>query len=479
MGLRIIFLLIILFSNLLSAKDLPPLYPGLSNELKKINSGGYHKWPKHSAGSYLSKHEYTPEEYSEFFRRFFKENPDLSLGFYSFIGYAVFGWFDEKARTNTQRGLCPVILENYTNYLKNGSEVLSGIIVKEIENKSVTFRTMAVMLRECVWLRPGYNYIPEFREKAREELIKIFSKKYDLSPFEYIDKEKLPGVNTYRAITLMLLAELDRENPELAITLGFNGKREEIFRKHRLFISDNAGLKDFDLNIIDSVLSQIPKEMHHLRTITVRDYLEEQKINVHEYHYTVNIFGSPKKRPQRENSFPKDSPPFDSDQFSLVVVHEINHSVAAKYVGEINKDTLYARQTQLIKEAGKNRMHYLRSEAKDGYFEKTPQEFIASMSNMWFANTERTLEVGYKRCLSNNFHPMNQALYMAEIYSLKTNTSRGFELDGDGNLSGYEFNLERDTEGKIIRISSSKFEYSFEYKNQFLSSCRKIEIKKP
>ncbi len=42
-------------------------------------------------------------------------------------------------------------------------------------------------------------------------------------------------------------------------------------------------------------------------------------------------------------------------------------------------------------------MNYLRSMLPDGFFETNPQEFIASISNQYIANTDLTLTVALKR----------------------------------------------------------------------------------
>lgn len=301
----------------------PALYPGLANELKIINSGDYHKWPKNNAGNYLGSTNYPPEEYSAFFRRFFKENPKLTQGFASYIGYAVFGWFSPEARLNTQRGFCPVVLDFFLEYAGESAEKLAKRIQAEQAQKSETFKVFAQMLAECT--RRGHALDSAFAGTAAPRLKELIARHVFLQPATTIDKESKPFVNSYKTLLFLILAEIERDNRELAAELGFSGRRESIWRKHQLFICDNNQLPDRALEIIENILANVPPSMHQLRGITVRDYLEGDKYHTISFPGVVNIFGAPKGR-QTENSLYADensAPAFQIDDIGNLKVERL------------------------------------------------------------------------------------------------------------------------------------------------------------
>jgi len=53
----------------------------------------------------------------------------------------------------------------------------------------------------------------------------------------------------------------------------------------------------------------------------------------------------------------------------------------------------------------------------DGTFSKAPQEFLASMGNMWFASSRDTFIYALIKAQAGNWSPMNQFLLVASVYS--------------------------------------------------------------
>ncbi len=446
-----------------------PLYPGLYRELAKINTGGYQKWPKNEAGKYFGRTDVPPEEYRALFSRFFSDHPQLSHGFSSYIGYAAFGWFSAAARTNTQRGLCPAVLEQVERYADRTPEALAAVLVREKESRAQNFRVFARLLGECARRDPKHNLCSDCPVNISAALRRLASR----APNRFgggsrIEPGVFPYANSFRAIVHLVLAETDAARPDLAGELGLTGLRREIWSEHRVLVLDNEGLPDRQLTIIRQFLRHIPRDMHQLRGISVRSYLEQERYRDIEFRGAVNVFGAPPGR-QAENSFPSDVAAVNSDQFSLVVAHEINHSVDHNYVSKHPKWRVW--RNRLIREAGDKQTHYLRSTVAGGYFSKNPSEFFASLANQWFSSTANTLELGYRRCQRGNRHPMEQAVFFADVYSLSSSASKGFRLDDSGTLTPFSLRLERDTNGRIVSLSAPEATYRISYAGDRISGC--------
>jgi YD repeat-containing protein len=98
-----------------------------------------------------------------------------------------------------------------------------------------------------------------------------------------------------------------------------------------------------------------------------------------------------------------------------------------------------------------------------GLFAAAPQEFFASISNEWFTDSAKTLELGLVRFQSGLRHPLEQALFMAEVYSLGGDRTYLYALDTQGNLYRGEATLGRAPQGNIVLLQMPEGRYEFEW----------------
>jgi hypothetical protein len=247
---------------------------------------------------------------------------------------------------------------------------------------------------------------------------------------------------------------------EIATTLQLAGLYLDIWKEFSVLLLDNTALSVKQLDFVHALLGLIPSGLHNLRTISVADNLgtTAPEVSLSGRNGGVNIFGLSIGALQ-ENGFPSDVPPTYSDVFCLVVAHEVNHVVDAFYIS--NDAGLRSRKDDLVRRAGNDHLNYLRSMLPDGFFSSAPQEFFASISNQWFANSALTLELALVRFDRGYTEPLNQFLFFAEVYSERSGSTLFYTLDTQGNILRREVPVMRDRNGRIAAIIDGETMYNF------------------
>jgi hypothetical protein len=167
-----------------------------------------------------------------------------------------------------------------------------------------------------------------------------------------------------------------------------------------------------------------------------------------------NISGS-KFGEGSENPFPSDISGYSVDTFFEVAVHEFNHAVS--YFSTMADPNVMDRYNQLIKQAGKEPLQYLRSMFvnPDGtsVFPQGPQEFFASISNQYLADSWHTFDLAIQRFDKGYREPLNQFLFFADIYSKGGQTTKIFKFNKKGVLTVNNAPIYRDAFGHISKIT--------------------------
>jgi len=424
----------------------------------EIISGG-NKSVEGAADTILRDVSLGPEVWDTFFQEYFSEH-HLTEALYNYLNYRAF-WISEIVGANLQQGLytsladiiskqTAVYLESDKSSLRRDSPIVESIFCAH------------KFLYDMLYLQVlGVEYgddIFDFYENLVKDIPLIYGS-------TSVDLDKYPFAGVFQAQAHINLAEaLDLTNlvsNQIIEALGLTGIRKEIFYDYGVMVIDNHGLDETQLQVIKSILSSVPKELYDLRTISVNDFLwrtSNERLLVSS-RFGVNIFGIGVGISQ-ENGFPSDVSLMFSDVFSLVAVHELNHRVNVHYID--NNDRLRQRQETLLTQAGTNKKNYLRSMFDDpSFFQNAPQEFFASISNQYFANSEHTLLLGMQRYLQGTTEPLNQFLFFADVYSRGGLSTLFYTLDTAGNLTHTDVPIVRDSEGRIIGLHFEGTDYNF------------------
>lgn len=252
---------------------------------------------------------------------------------------------------------------------------------------------------------------------------------------------------------------------DIATIAAFPAAPEALLVEHGILLQDNTRSSVDQLAVVDRILDLVPSSLHDLAFISIRDYLEEPipaGMKSSEYfagsRSAVNLF-SLDVGAASENPFPNDVAPWLADIFTSVMAHELNHVVDALTIS--GSPTLSARRADLIAAAGSDPLSYLRSMLPPGFFVAAPQEFFASISNQWLANSVRVFELAAARFDAGRAEPFNQALFFAEVYSQGGLSTWLYEADINGQIERTNAPLTRDVNGHIESIVAGDTAYHF------------------
>jgi hypothetical protein len=215
------------------------------------------------------------------------------------------------------------------------------------------------------------------------------------------------------------------------------------------------------MQLIHDVMDLIPPGLLVLDKMSAVDYLGAQPtiLTLQGPGNGVNVFSWDVGQ-FVENPFPNDVEAYDGDGFMAVVSHEVNHVVDA--MAHHNIADYSDRHAQLIADAGKDTMNYLRSwDGGDGFFFNAPQEFFASIANQWFAKSARTLELGLVRFDAGWLDPINQALFFLDTYSRGSSVSWFYTSDVTGLVYREPVLLTRDLDDHLVGLDHDGTRYSF------------------
>jgi len=256
--------------------------------------------------------------------------------------------------------------------------------------------------------------------------------------------------------------ELTPERVAQISDLGnLEGTRLSLFEQHGLILIDNDRMDEPQMRLIHDVMDLIPTGLLVLNGMSAVDYLGTQPtiLTLQGPGNGVNVFSWDVGQ-FVENPFPNDVEAYDGDGFMAVVSHEVNHVVDA--MAHHNTADYSDRHAQLIADAGKDTMNYLRSwDGGDGFFFNAPQEFFASIANQWFAKSARTLELGLVRFDAGRLDPINQALFFLETYSRGTSISWFYTSDVTGLVYREPVLLTRDLDDHLVGLDHDGTRYSF------------------
>ncbi|MBK8442104.1 MAG: hypothetical protein IPL35_01230 [Sphingobacteriales bacterium] len=253
---------------------------------------------------------------------------------------------------------------------------------------------------------------------------------------------------------------------QISNTLGLSGEYEWIWTNFSTLLADNSALDAPQKSFLFKLYSAIPSTLHNLRLMSFADelgappvassgaipnFLTGVNASINSFSNTIGTYP--------ENQFPSEVPAGSTDIFCAAAAHEINHIVDAYY---IEGNTAFKnRKTQLIAQAGNDSLNYLRSTLPSGFFVSSPQEFIASIANQWCTDTKKALDLALIRFNAGRSQPLNQFLYMANIYTLGLYHTVFYSNNTQANFSSKYVKIGRDSQNRLNSICYDGVSYNF------------------
>ena len=294
------------------------------------------------------------------------------------------------------------------------------------------------------------------------------------------DDVQFKYLGSFREQVHMYLRDYLRDYPDkepqflsaLDITNANAGKYLEIWNDYQILIVDNYSLDEAQLNVIDNLLATIPDNTTNLGVILFREFYTndyQNAIYITQFVSAINSFGPPIGTSSGDG-FPADFQPFISDTFPIALSHEICHTIDFDYV-RLNT-RLNTWKNNLLAAAGITYNEYLRTRVLDvggnDFFQVSPQEFFASLANIYFSNSALTLDLAIERFNLGYKQPINQFLLMADALSDESNSTQFYIIDEVSNIGLKFYNIERNAKGFISAIylnDQCKIEFIYDENN--------------
>jgi uncharacterized protein (TIGR03437 family) len=415
-----------------------------------------------TANSIIAKPIYTERHWRGFFEGYFS-NRKSNMALWGYLWYPTFAWFDDFTHYKLQYGLLELAKGRISAAFQNHPADLGQFLAAAPADKDEL----------NMWLSFAWNLGARGSTLTDKDALYAWTKQLIaqhpqwLSAAHYIDPVAQPFANAVRMQVHINLRDTLSLTPQIkddiAATLKLSGPRLHLWRSHSLLLHDNHFFHPAETTFIQNLYDAVPAGLVLPGNISVNDaYGNVGATRLHiDARTAVNVFAV-HVGGNGGNGFPAEVTPHDCDGFALVTIHEANHVVEGLTIG--SNAALRARQTALIQDAGNDRMNYLRSIIEDGFFVRAPQEFFASISNMYVANTDLTFEVGRKRLQQMGRHqPVEQFLFFLDVYSRGTNFSRGYQVDTQARLTAYDIPLQRDAQSRIRSLTLPSGSYEITY----------------
>ena len=244
----------------------------------------------------------------------------------------------------------------------------------------------------------------------------------------------------------------------------------EIWNDHRILIIDNYSLSELQLDVIDNLLATIPDNITNLGVAMYREFYTNDFQNLLAITQSIsfiNSFGYLIGTSSYPSHFPNN---FITDGFSTVLSHEICHTIDFDYL-RLNP-RLNNWKNSMLSGSGTTYNEYLSTWILDqndnNFYQESPQEFFAYLSEVYFSNSVLTLDLAIERFNQGFKQPINQFLLTADVLSVESNSTQFYVIDEISNIDLRFHNIERNSEGFINAIYQNelcKIEFIYDENN--------------
>jgi hypothetical protein len=475
------FLIAALYCLLLSEASGAPLTAAdaqrLTTSLDTMHEKGYVQSSVDVCQSIIPKATCTKEEWHAFLKGY-AQRSSVNEKIWQYLNYPTFFWNSDDLHRNLQFALKTLSMETMETALRDHPANLPETL-KTQRNVRENFHFAGIYLQA---------YQKNGLDSARgDELARFYGRLAKLYPvyftsirtFNRLSEPYMAVLRAQFQLNMKSALPLNpRRKQEIGDALKFTGTRRQVWDEFSVLIMDNNYFDERQVAQIRDFLRLIPRELHYLGAMSELEHLGGTGPTALSLSGDawVNLFGV-RVGASPQSSFPADIRPYMSDLFTVAMAHEYNHIVNSEYIKKIDSD--YTREKILIARAGADSRQHIRfpfEKKKLTIFQEAPQEFFASLSNAYFADTQRMLEVGCLRCDKGFRGPLNQFLYIADIYSTGKNFTYGYRIDGAGVMSRERFSVTRGVKGRLTSVTTGTLRYVFDLDGEgFVREYRKVK----
>lgn len=404
---------------------------GLEESSGRINGTSFHP-------VIYSLDEKTAAEYFSRYLSTHQLNRELAIN----LVYPVFHW--RNNHLNLQRGIAAAFIHQLETFYAL-PETKRDEILKDRKNFTHYF-----------YIHLSLHYIPEFsKELPVDEQNQIAGKLKSITLMNMSYLAAKPGqsldvwknrqaLRIQQILTLVSFADKTGNLSLLDGVMGSTPRKEMIWRKWSAMCIDNGYFSDATMTKIEAFMRTLPKRFIWPRVVLCYDCFipdRDTPVSIHRFRCRANFFNTFQRQVGRKGptQFPDDYAAVSTDMYMSVYIHELMHGVDSRFVEKNEK--LRDHKKRLLQSAGNNRENYLRRMFENGFFTRKPQEFIASISNMYFTSTMDTFVYSLQKAEKGNYNQISQFLFFASLFV------------EDGKINFYRITEEPDIKPEIYSVT--------------------------
>lgn len=437
----------------------------LTAALQTLSTEGWVDAAVQTGNRIFAKPQYTATDWQNFFTTYFRTNP-LNNRLWDYLGYPVFAWLGAEVNTKLQTALKQPLLmiaeQSFTELDALGAAAWDAALAADVNKRESFFNSLRRLLELAQkndstverdsyysWLKGLINRYPAYLKQ----------------PADLGNNYILANLRLFVTVGMYVISPepltATRKN-EIEQTAGFTGLYRTIWRRHQVIIGDNNGATAQHLTVIEAYFSKLPPGLHNMQILTIGDNADRpDSRNFGPIGHNLGVLGRGVNiwvGAYRENEWPTAEVPAHEAMGTLILMaHEVGHRLDPDYL-PLHPD-LQARRPVLLAMAGCDAINYLRN---DCGIQEAPQEFLAGLMNFYGTYTINALRLAMKRLqVDHTPQPLNQFLYLAEIYAQGSNRVPFYDSTGEGKVIRYDVPAARDQYGHLNQLTVDGQRFAF------------------
>jgi len=396
---------------------------------------------------------YDDADWESFLRNYFGSR-SLTQALFDNLMYSWIYLYDSEAATNFRNAYLPtcnyvfdsLMSEHFAdlgNVMANDSDVRESIRLSLREVRGCCIHDSTDLARRTT----AYDAL----RAAAALYPSIFDKQNTLDTVANAHSLWLRGQLYFGLRDALALTPVIRD--EIATTVGLTGRYRDIFDSTGAFVMDNNSFDGQSLDVVFNTVSAVPDTLHGIRGILhgfINGYWDGPLpvmtiVSDHIY------WEDPK------NVFPSE---VDSGVVSFFwdwLCYDTHWAVEIS----VPQDPWDNRMDSLRARAGADSLNYLDSDVEPGWYLLGREHFMGRQGVLWLADSRKSLELGVKRFENGRSHPLDQALFLADLYSLGTDSSYFFYTTLQGEVSRWKVEIGRGVNNYVNMIRTQDTLYTF------------------
>lgn len=415
------------------------------------------------ANPMLGDTSYNASDWESFFTDYFvTQGRPYTNDLRNFMGYATFAWNSPASRAQVQEGLSRALWKKFGTITAAYPSNLAAALVSDAGTR-VTMNNVQRFFADMggpgagtssatrgLWFSRIAQHVNQYPNWLKWNVI--------------LDGGSAPYTAAYRAqvwVALRDVAPLDAcTRAGVTQTLALDAGTLGLWNATQPLFHDNRQMPNATPYAFANLLSAVPSSLFVVRNIFQQESLSNVSaatLEIAAYqgmNISTSAIGS-----LSENPFPADVPASLTETTLEAALWTGGFHGNDFVIGAT--PAIDSRRNALIARAGAVDNQYLRSNVGAAYFQGNPGALFSSTSLVFVTDTSRTLELAVVRFDAGFKEPMNQFLFMADLFTLDGGSLPFTRVFPDGGVTRALRPVGRNAGGRITSINTDAGLYTF------------------